>query len=287
MVLILGGIVKSLQKGFKKAKTTLRQVLPVATPLAAGAAAIIGGPAAAKQTLTTLTGVQELVADRQQRQRGIPASRRTTRVPFAPLGAITRFATRTARTPIVRKPPTRAAIGRIPPPAAAPRPVLPITRRIPTVPPLRRVSAVRAAPRAAALTAPRLPTRPAGLVVPNLAELLAGAQRPGMIPRPPMDVVPVSQTVDKFGRPLVVQAGQEVRVRCPPGYLAITLPSGERACALAGPAIAAGLARRRRKPLISVKETRALQMAGRAQKKIDRVHKRFGTKPRMRRRTSK
>lgn len=108
---------------------------------------------------------------------------------------------------------------------------------------------------------------------------------PGQLPA--QQIVPMSAAADKFGRPLLVAPGAETRVRCPPGYLRVTLPDGSPACALAGPAIAAGLAKRRKKPLISVKETRALQMATSAQKKIDRVHKRFGTKAPVRRRRSK
>ena len=103
----------------------------------------------------------------------------------------------------------------------------------------------------------------------------------------PMPVVPVGQGADKFGRPLLVAPAAEERIKCPPGYVAVTLPDGSRACALKGPAVAAGLYKNRRKPLISVKETRAMQMADRARKKIDRVHKKFGTKrPTRRRRTS-
>lgn len=90
------------------------------------------------------------------------------------------------------------------------------------------------------------------------------------------EITPLTASVDKMGRPLVVAPAQETRIRCPPGYLAVTMPDGSRACALAGVAIAAGLARRRRKPLISVKETRALLLADRARGKIKRVAQKSG-----------
>lgn len=89
-------------------------------------------------------------------------------------------------------------------------------------------------------------------------------------------IVPLSESTDKIGRPLIVAAEAEQRVRCPPGYLAVTMPDGSRACVLAGVAIAAGLAKRRRKPLISVKETRAMQVADRARGKLKRVTTKAG-----------
>ena len=91
-------------------------------------------------------------------------------------------------------------------------------------------------------------------------------------------IVPLSQSVDKVGRPLVVAPEQETRIRCPPGYLAITMPDGSRACALAGVAISAGLASRRKKPLISVSETNAMRKAERARGKLKRSAERAGFK---------
>lgn len=98
----------------------------------------------------------------------------------------------------------------------------------------------------------------------------------GGAPATTRQIVPLSESVDKIGRPLIVQPEMEQRVRCPPGYLAVTMPDGSRACVLAGVAIAAGLAKRRRKPLISVKETRAMQVADRARSKLKRVTTKAG-----------
>jgi len=96
---------------------------------------------------------------------------------------------------------------------------------------------------------------------------------------PGMNVVGAPQAgmvTDRFGRPMLVQAQVEQRIRCPPGYVAITMPDGGRACALKGPARAAGLWKSRRKPPMSAKDWRCIQVAARVQKKIKRIAKAAG-----------
>ncbi len=104
---------------------------------------------------------------------------------------------------------------------------------------------------------------------------------------PTRQIIPLSESTDKIGRPLIVAPEMEQRVRCPPGYLAVTMPDGSRACVLSGVAIAAGLAKRRRKPLISVKETRAMQVADRARGKLKRVTTKAGFTVREKRSSSR
>lgn len=118
-------------------------------------------------------------------------------------------------------------------------------------------------------------------------QALGGAISPfrGGAPATTRQIVPLSESVDKIGRPLIVAPEAEQRVRCPSGYLAVTMPDGSRACVLAGVAIAAGLAKRRRKPLISVKETRAMQVADRARGKLKRVTQKAGFQVREKTRT--
>jgi len=83
----------------------------------------------------------------------------------------------------------------------------------------------------------------------------------------------MSQAADKFGRPFLLSAGYETRIRCPSGYVAVTLPSGARACALKGPARAAGLWKARPRPLLSAADGRVIRKADRLQKKVKRIAK--------------
>lgn len=75
----------------------------------------------------------------------------------------------------------------------------------------------------------------------------------------------------------------ETRIKCPKGYVAVTDPqSGGRACMLKPLARAYGLWKPRRKPPISASDWRTLQVAERVQKKVARITKRYGPKPRRR-----
>lgn len=86
-------------------------------------------------------------------------------------------------------------------------------------------------------------------------------------------ITALSPAADKFGRPFLTTAGYESRIRCPSGYVAVTLPDGSRACALKGPARAAGLWKARPKPMLSAADGRTLRKADRLQKKVKRIAK--------------
>lgn len=84
---------------------------------------------------------------------------------------------------------------------------------------------------------------------------------------------PVGGATDRLGRPMMVEAQYTTKIKCPPGYVAVTLPTGARVCALKGPARAAGLYRGRRKPPISAGDWRTLQKSDRAIRKVSRIAK--------------
>lgn len=273
---IFGDIAKGAKKAFKKVKKlggkiaeATREVRPViglipgvGRPIEAGLAALDPGQ------------------ERARKKKGQPSRR--PGVPL-PIGAQLQFLQRTQAAALRQaragRPPlptaVQAATGlAVPRPVSGIQPIRPLPQ-IPQVPgriPMATLQPVGA-----------IPAQPAGFrlrVPPVLRERARqlGEALPFTFgaPAAPTALVPLTESVDKIGRPLIVQAGVEQRVRCPPGYLAVTMPDGSRACVLAGVAIAAGLAKRRRKPLISVKETRAMQVADRARSKLKRVTTKAG-----------
>lgn len=285
MVLLFGGIIRAFKKGVKSAKKITRAAIPVIKPLAPIAGGIFGGPAGVQTATQFVSTAERLAARTPSPARRLPVRRRVpTRRPTRILPRPRALAAIPRGPRVIGRGPARISV-----PAVVPT-VTPI--RLPPSPAVRKaIMPPRLVPkRLAAVAAPRrLPQAaimlPRQIIPPVPRQLVPVGPGGAMIPGGAFgEITPISETVDKFGRHLVVEAKTEDRIRCPPGYLAITMPDGSRACALAGPAIAAGLARRRRKPLISVRETRALQLASRAQRKIDRVHKRFGSKTPMRRR---
>ena len=76
---------------------------------------------------------------------------------------------------------------------------------------------------------------------------------------------------DKNGRPVLVNALSREVTDCPPGYVAVTAPSGVQVCMLKGAAKAAGLYKERRKPPISAGDWRKLQVAERVRKKAKKI----------------
>lgn len=115
------------------------------------------------------------------------------------------------------------------------------------------------------------PTLPA-IVLPAALPALPGGAFPIAGQGAPVGTV-MSQVSDKFGRPFLMSAGYETRIRCPSGYVAVTLPNGARACALKGPARSAGLWKPRPKPLLSAADGRVMRKAERLQKKVKRIAK--------------
>jgi hypothetical protein len=100
-----------------------------------------------------------------------------------------------------------------------------------------------------------------------------GPTQTGSTLPPGMALSPAS---NKLGMPMVIEAGTEQRLKCPSGYVAITLPTGARACALRGPAIAAGLWRPRKKPPISAKDYAAMRSIKRVTGKVKTLAKNVG-----------
>ena len=274
-----GNIVKSFKKAGKGLKKIQKGILKTAKPIRPKLkkAGLLG------QIAEGVLGASEVViGEKERRKKGKPnlaiasVLRKTAPKLFAPL---VRQAAAVRPTVISSQviSPQRVTLPSVRPPVMIPRPrkaaVVPTPMRRMQPMALQRVSDVRQAqvqPAGLRFQIPQALRDPIGTVARNLP--LTFGQAPTAVgPAAPMQLVPLSPAADKFGRPLIVAPSQEARIRCPPGYLAVTLPDGSRACALAGPAISAGLAKRRRKPLISVKETRALALADRVRGKIKKV----------------
>lgn len=272
-----GDIAKAAKKGFKKLKEiggavsqatrSVRPIIgsigPVGAGVATGLAALDPGQA----------------GERKRKQSGRPARRPSSNLESVSRSFLSRAltsATRQAtgrleppvRTRLVSRSETPAFQRTVPGRALAARAGIPQRRQVMPMRPIR--GPIQAQP-VLQFQVPRgFRQSPLQTLQEQLPFKFGGAAE-GAEP-----LQPLSPSVDKLGRPLVVAPSAETRVRCPPGYLAITMPDGSRACALAGVAIAAGLARRRRKPLISVKETRAMQVADRARGKLKRVTTKAG-----------
>ena len=282
-----GDIAKFATKGFKKFKEVggeIAKATRVARPLIR-ALPVVGQPLA--------TGLEALdpgvrMAERSRKQAGRPA-----RDPGKSIAAIgTQFLSRGLTIA------QRLREGRLQPrestPLVTPKKTPAFQRTVPGRTLSTRLGQPqRPVPMAGLQPARVVRAQPAAFMIPEgLTEQIAQTgrellARPSPVPRvgrgafpstrqPTPSIVPLSASVDKLGRPLVVSPGFETRVRCPPGYLAVTMPDGSRACVLAPVAVAAGLAKRRRKPLISVKETRAMQVADRARGKLKRVTTKAG-----------
>ena len=282
-----GDIAKFASKGFKKFKEVggeIAKATRVARPLIR-ALPVVGQPLA--------TGLQALdpgdrMAERKRKQSGRPS--RDPGQSIARIGS--RFLVRSLTAA------QRIAQGRLQPrdttPLVSERQTPAFQRTVPGRTLATRLGQPqRPVPMAGLQPRRVIQAQPAAFMIPEgLTEQIARTgrellARPSPVPSPGRgrfpglgapapSIVPLSASVDKIGRPLVVSPGFETRVRCPPGYLAVTMPDGSRACVLAPVAVAAGLAKRRRKPLISVKETRAMQVADRARGKLKRVTTKAG-----------
>lgn len=267
-----GDVVKVFKKGAKKVKKGVKEAVRVAQPLVPLIARIPGaGPAIAGGI--TVAGAFVGEEDRNRRKKGMPprAGRPiVTRRSFAALRRITTAAAARAAGPVAGAAVATRISGRRVTPAAI--------RTLPTptggAAPMRLVPASRR---------PAIATQPAGFQfqVPETFRDPVGSLRRALpftttpsagVPatRGFGEIVPLTPTTDKAGRPVVVQPKMEQRVRCPPGYLAVEI-NGARACMLAPVAIAAGLARRRKKPIISVRDSNAIRRAERARGRLKRA----------------
>lgn len=275
---IFGDIAKAARKGLKSIQKGVPQIIRAAQPLAPILAAV-PSPVTKGVAAGLTVGGALLPTQRTVQQAGRP--RRTIFTPkliATQRRFVSQVATAGARLAGGRLQPRVATQLQAIPPVATPQRQVPIQpavqpaiqRRPPM--PLRPRRPIQAQPAAFGLKVPQALTDPLGTLQRALPfDFGAGALQPQAQP-----IIPLSGSTDKIGRPLIVAPGQEVRVRCPPGYLAVTMPDGSRACVLAGVAVAAGLAKRRKKPLISVRETNALRVADRARGKVKRVAQRSG-----------
>lgn len=94
----------------------------------------------------------------------------------------------------------------------------------------------------------------------------------------PVGGMAVGQATNKYGQPVTVTAGYETRMRCPRGYVAVTLPNGARACMLRSAAIAMRLWKPRAKPPISSKDWKAIRSMGRIQDRLKDLNSTAGLK---------
>lgn len=273
-----GDLAKAAKKGFKKFKKLGGEVVKATRPIrpAFGAIPVVGGA-----IRTGLDVADPLVVEQEKKRKkaGRPARRPGPGIATLGRTFLSRALTSASRQATGRlEPPVRTRLVPRAPTPAFPRPVpggiqaatAAPPRRAPIMPLVPVRGPIRAQP-ALQFQVPRALGQSPFQTLKEQLPFQFGGEAAGAQP-----LQPLSPSVDKLGRPLVVAPSAETRVRCPPGYLAITMPDGSRACALAGVAIAAGLARRRRKPLISVKETRAMQVADRARGKLKRVTTKAG-----------
>lgn len=276
---IFGDIGKLAKKGIKKLKKVGGEIVKATRPVrgAIGAIPVVGG------VVRTGLDVADplLTSERDRKKKGRPPVPLFTRRLQAQQQRFLRGTLASglrlagAPTPAVVVPPVRvtAATARPVPGMAArldplTRRPIPMARLVPARGPIQAQPALR-------FQVPRSFKDPIGTLQEQLP-FRFGGEAEGRMP-----IQPLTESVDKLGRPLVVAAGAETRVRCPPGYLAITMPDGSRACALAGVAIAAGMAKRRKKPIISIRDSNAIRRAERARGRLKRVTENAGFVVRM------
>lgn len=274
---IFGDIGKLAKKGIKKLKKVGGEIVKATRPVrgAIGAIPVVGGA-----VRTGLDVADPLLTERERKKKGRPPTplftprlqQQQRRFLQRTLGAGLRLAGAPATAPTVpavrvspaRARPVPSPVTRIDPLTRRP---IPMARLVPARGPIQAQPALR-------FQVPRQFKDPLGVLREQIP--FKFGEQPGDVP-----ITPLTDSVDKLGRPLVVAPAAETRVRCPPGYLAITMPDGSRACALAGVAIAAGLAKRRKKPIISIRDSNAIRRAERARGRLKRVTENAGFVVRM------
>lgn len=119
----------------------------------------------------------------------------------------------------------------------------------------------------------------APLVVPTLP----GGGAPSADAAAGAHVAPLGMARNKYGLPISVTPTVATRIKCPSGYVAVSIPQADgttaRACMLRGPAIAAGLWKPRKKGPISPAEWTAIKRIDRVQTRLKKMGRVAGLKP--------
>lgn len=131
-----------------------------------------------------------------------------------------------------------------------------------------------AAPVARTVVPPQVPV-PAGRQTGGLQRAVQRVLPGG---RTGLELTQIGEATDKIGRPMLVVPDVITRVYCPPGYVAVTLPDGQRACALKGPARSLGLWKGERKPPISAGDWHKLQVSQRVRARAKKIAQTAGFK---------
>lgn len=92
------------------------------------------------------------------------------------------------------------------------------------------------------------------------------------------ELTPIGTAQDKIGRPMLLEPDEITRTWCPPGYVAVTLPDGSKACALKKPAMSLGLWKPERKPPITAGDWHRLQVAARVKERAKKISQTAGWK---------
>lgn len=120
-----------------------------------------------------------------------------------------------------------------------------------------------------------MPTR-SGTFAPQPVEGVVGRTVSKLLPggMTGYEYAPLAGTeYDKWGRPIAVGPVVVQRYKAPTGYVIVKNDQGEAIALLKGPARAMGLWHPRKKPLISIRDSSAIQRAHSAKKRIAKIAK--------------